>query len=223
MERVKLQVRPREGRGGKDARAMRAQGQIPGVVYGGQDDTQALTVDVRALRQAVSGPGGRHSILDLEIDGEKAARPVMIKDLQLDPVRDLAIHVDFQQVRLDQAIHTVVIVHLEGTPAGVNMGGVLSQPLHELNIEVLPTAVPEQIVVDVSAIEIGESLRLADIPAPEGVTFLDDLDGTVVASVMAPTVEEEPEPEEGEEGEEGAEGEEAAEGDEAAEESSGEE
>ena len=120
----------------------------------------------------------------------------MIKDLQLDPVRDRAIHVDFQQVRLDRVIQTMVAVHLEGTPHGVTMGGVLSQPIHELNIEVLPTAVPEQLLVDISGLDIGDALRLADIPAPEGVTFLDDLESTVVASVTAPSVEEEPEPEE---------------------------
>jgi len=195
MDRVKLEVRPREGRGGKDARAMRLAGQIPGVVYGGTSDgTQAIAVDVRALRHAVSGTGGIHAILDLTVEGEKSARPVMIKDLQLDPVRDRAIHVDFQQVRLDRVIQTMVAVHLEGTPEGVNMGGVLSQPIHELNIEVLPTAVPEQLLVDISGLDIGDALRLADIPAPDGVTFLDDLESTVIASVTAPSVEEEPEP-----------------------------
>jgi large subunit ribosomal protein L25 len=210
--RVKLQVRPRVGRGGKDARQLRAQGKIPGVVYGGRaDGTQPIAVDVRALRQAVAGPGGIHSILDLEVEGENGSRPVMIKELQLDPVRDLAIHVDFQQVRLDRAIHTVVAVHLEGEPHGVTMGGVLSQPLHELNIEVLPTAIPDQIAVDVSGLEMGDSLRLADIPAPDGVTFLDDPESTVIASVTVPTVEEEPEVEEEEEVEgEVAEGEEGA-------------
>jgi large subunit ribosomal protein L25 len=230
MARMKLEVRPREGRGGKDARALRAAGTIPGVLYGAKTaggDSIAVEIDLRALRKAVSGPGGVHAILDLEIDGDGGTRPVIIKDLQLDPVRDRVIHVDFNEVRLDQPIHTVVMVHIEGEPHGVQMGGVLSQPTHEVNISVLPTEIPEELVVDVSALEVGNSLRLSDVPTPPGVTFLDDPDGTVLATVTAPTVEEEPEPEEGEEGEEleGEEGEAAAEGEggEESSESSGEE
>jgi len=118
-------------------------------------------------------------------------------------------------VRLDKPINTVVRVHIEGIPHGVEMGGVLSQPTHELNISVLPTAIPEQIVVDVSELEIGSSLRLVEVDGLEGVTFLDDPESTVLATVTAPIAEEELEPEEGEEGvegEEGAEGEEAGEG-----------
>jgi large subunit ribosomal protein L25 len=111
--------------------------------------------------------------------------------MQLDPVRDRVIHIDFHEVRLDQPINTVVRVVLEGTPAGVGMGGVLSQPTHELHISVLPTAIPEEITVDVSALDIGGSLRLVDIPPVEGVTFLDDPEGTALATVSAPISEEE--------------------------------
>jgi large subunit ribosomal protein L25 len=218
MERVKLEVRPREGRGGKDARALRAAGKIPGVIYGGgSTDSVPVTVNVRALRQAVSGGGGLHGILEIAVDGEKSPRPAIIKELQLDPVRDLATHVDFLQVRLDQSINTIVSLLYEGTPAGVKMGGVLSQPTHEINIAALPTDIPEHVLVDVSDIEIGSAIRLGDLEPPAGVTFLDDPD-LVLASVTAPTVEEEPEEEEveGVEGEEGAEGAEAGEGEEAA-------
>src|SRR4029078_1697820 len=124
MDRGKLEVRHRAGGWREEARAMRAAGQIPGVVYGGTSDgTQAIAVDVRALRHAVSGTGGIHAILDLEVEGERAARPLMIKALQLDPVRDRAIHVDFQQVRLDRVIQTMVGVSLEGTRGGGNTGG----------------------------------------------------------------------------------------------------
>ena len=218
MADVKLQVRLREERGGKLARAMRAAGDIPGVLYtskSGSEGAHAITVGARDLRTAVSGSGGTHAIIDLTIDGAGKTHPVVIKDMQLDPVRDRVIHIDFHEVRLDQPINTVVRVHIEGIPHGVGMGGVLSQPTHELNISVLPTAIPEQIVVDVSELEIGGSLRLVDVDGLEGVTFLDDPEGTVLATVTAPIAEEELEPEEGEEGvegEEGAEGEEAGEG-----------
>jgi large subunit ribosomal protein L25 len=181
----------------------------------GSEGSQAITVGARDLRTAVSGSGGTHAIIDLTIDGAGKTHPVVIKDMQLDPVRDRVIHIDFHEVRLDQPINTVVRVHIEGIPAGVNMGGVLSQPTHELNISVLPTAIPEQIVVDVSELDIGNSLRLVDVDELEGVTFLDDPESTVLATVTAPIAEEELEPEEGEEGaegEEGVEGEEAGEG-----------
>jgi large subunit ribosomal protein L25 len=194
MADVKLEARSREGRGGKDARALRATGDIPGVIYtsqSGSDGSTPICVNARDLRTAVSGPGGTHAIIDLKIDGGGKAHSVIIKDMQLDPVRDRVIHIDFHEVRLDQPINTVVRVHVEGTPAGVNMGGVFSQPTHELNISVLPTAIPEQITVDVSALEIGGSLRLVDVPLVDGVTFLDDPESTVLATVSAPISEEE--------------------------------
>jgi large subunit ribosomal protein L25 len=210
MADVKLEVRSRDGRGGKDARALRAAGEIPGVIYTSQSGTSgstAICVGARDLRTAVSGPGGMHAIIDLKVDGTGKAHSVIIKDMQLDPVRDRVIHIDFHEVRLDQPINTVVLV-----PHGVSMGGILSQPTHELNISVLPTAIPEQIVVDVSALEIGGSLRLTDVPAMEGVTFLDDPEGTVLATVSAPISEEELEEAAAEvAGEGAAEGEEAAE------------
>jgi len=194
MADVKLEARVREGRGGKDAKALRAAGEIPGVIYtssSGTDGATPICVGARDLRTAVSGPGGQHAIIDLTIDGKGKAHSVIIKDMQLDPVRDRVIHIDFHEVRLDQPINTVVRVVLEGTPSGVNMGGVLSQPTHELHISVLPTAIPEEITVDVSDLEIGGSLRLVDLPPLEGVTFLDDPESTALATVSAPISEEE--------------------------------
>ena len=194
MADVKLEARVREGRGGKDAHALREAGEIPGVIYtsaSGKDGSTPIRVTARDLRTAVSGPGGQHAIIDLTIDGKGKAHSVIIKDMQLDPVRDRVIHIDFHEVRLDQPINTVVRVVLEGTPNGVNMGGILSQPTHELHISVLPTAIPDQIAVDVSALEIGGSLRLVDIPLLDGVTFLDDPDSTALATVSAPISEEE--------------------------------
>lgn len=206
MDRVKLEVRSRTERG-KDVRALRAAGEIPAVIYARGAESTAVTVDARALRTAVTGPGGLYALLDVTVDGTKA-RPAIIKDMQLDPVRDRVVHVDFHEIPLDRKIQTVVAVHLEGIPHGVEMGGVLSQPSHEVQISVLPTAIPESISVDVSELEIGTSLRLADVPVPEGVEFLDDPDGTVLAIVTAPISEAEleGEPVEGEEGEEGEEG-----------------
>ena len=133
-------------------------------------------------------------------------------------MRDRVVHIDLHEIPLDQKIDTVVLVHLEGEPQGVTMGGVLSQPTHELRISVLPTEIPEMLHADVSELDIGGALRLSDLTVPEGVEVLEDPD-TVIATVTAPIAEEElePEVEEGEEGEEGAEGAEEGEGAEAAE------
>ena len=132
MADVKLEVRSREGRGGKDARALRAAGEIPGVIYtsqSGTDGSTAICVVARDLRTAVSGPGGTHAIIDLKVDGTARPTPVIIKDMQLDPVRDRVIHVDFHEVRLDQPINTVVRVHHRGHPAR-RRDGRHSQPAH---------------------------------------------------------------------------------------------
>jgi large subunit ribosomal protein L25 len=145
-------------------------------------------------------------VLDVAVEGGKVHSSVL-KEYQQDPVRGLITHVDLQEVRLDQPIHATVPLHLHGEPAGVKEGGVLSQVTNELNVEALPMEVPEHIEVDVSAMHIGDTLRLSALTAPEGVTLLDDLEETVLATVTQPTRVEEPEPTEGVEGEADAEGE----------------
>jgi large subunit ribosomal protein L25 len=152
-------------------------------------DTLAIVVNARALRQAVSG--GLHTILDVTLDGDGQTRPVLIKDLQLDPVRGRVVHIDLHEIRLDQVIQTVIPVHLEGHAEGVNMGGALNQPVHELHVDALPADLVDFISVDVSALEIGQSIRLSDLEAPPGVTFTDDLESTVIATIAAPVSEDE--------------------------------
>ena len=230
-ERTKLVVTARESLGSAESRRLRKEGLVPGVLYG-TGEPVAICVQERELRRALTGAAGLHSILDVEIDGKGKTHASILKDFQVDPVRGGVTHVDLQEVRLDRAITASVSVHLVGgeDAPGVREGGVLSQPLRELSVEALPLEVPEHMELDVSGMEIGGTLRVADVTPPEGVILLDDPE-TVVATVTAPTREIEPEPvegEEGEEGEEGVEGEagEAPEGEAAAEseaESSGDE
>ena len=215
-ERTKLTVRTREHLGSRETRRLRKQGVIPGVLYG-RSEPVAIAVDERELRRALTGKAGLHSILDVEIDGTGSSHASILKDYQLDKVRGGVTHVDLQEVHLDRPIHASVTVHLIGgeDAPGVREGGVLSQPLRELNVEALPLEVPEHLDLDVSHMALGDTLRLADIVVPEGVVLLDDLE-TVAATVTAPTREEEPEEAEvalGEDGEPLAEGEEPAEGD----------
>ncbi|HVS84872.1 MAG TPA: 50S ribosomal protein L25 [Gaiellaceae bacterium] len=213
-ERTKLVVTQREGLGSAESRRMRKQGLVPGVLYGSGEPV-AISVQERELRRALTGASGLHSILDVEIDGKGSTHASILKEYQVDPVRGGVTHVDLQEVRLDRPITASVSVHLHGAEdsPGVREGGVLSQPLREINVEALPLEVPEHLELDVSGMAIGDTLRIADLAVPERVTLLDDPD-SVVATVAAPMREIEPEPVEGEEGVEGeaAEGEEAPEG-----------
>jgi large subunit ribosomal protein L25 len=225
-ERIKLEVRERDGRGSADSRRLRRQGFIPGVLYGDGKKPYAICVPERDLRRVLTGAGGLHAILDVVLAGQKTTHASILKDYQQDPIRGHISHVDLQEVRLDRPIQASVTVQLVGEPAGVKEGGVLSQVQREINVEALPMEVPEHLDLDVSGMAIGDTLRLADLPASEGVTYLDDPDETVLATVTMPTRVEEPEPEveEGEELPEGEvpEGEEAPEGAEPAAEAGGE-
>ena len=205
-ERQRLEVKERERLGSSESRRLRRQGFVPGVLYG-KSASRAIAVGERELRAALTGPSGLHAVLDVVLEGQTTTHPSILKEYQRDPVRGYLRHVDLQEVRLDQPIQAAVQLHLVGAEEapGVKEGGVLSAPTTSLNVEALPLEVPESIEVDVSKMEMGDTLRLEDIPAREGATFLDDPHETVLATVTAPMREEEPEVEEieGEEGEAG--------------------
>jgi large subunit ribosomal protein L25 len=198
--RTKLVVTARETLGSRETRRLRKDGRIPGVLYGGGQPV-AISIAERELRRALTGSAGLHSILDVEIDGG-ATHASILKEYQVDKVRGHITHVDLQEVPLDKPIHASVSVHLIGgdDAPGVREGGVLSQPLREVNVEALPLEVPEHLDLDVSHMGVGDTLRIGDVGATHGVTLLDDPE-TVVATITAPTREVEPEPVEGEEGE----------------------
>jgi large subunit ribosomal protein L25 len=189
---TKLDVDSRAAEGSRAARRLRRTGRVPGVLYGGGADPVGFSVDARELRIALAGSG---AVVDLSIDGAKPT-PVVLKEAQRDPVRGDTTHVDLLRVRLDKPIHAVVPLELTGvedTP-GVKEGGILEQLTRELNVEALPTAIPESIVHELGALEIGDTLALEAIAMPEGVTLLDD-PATTVASVSAPRLQTEEEAE----------------------------
>lgn len=218
-KRPSLEVEERPERGTRATKRLRSEGYVPGVVYGG-DDCVPFKVNYRVLRAALHEGS---ALIDLTVGGGEA-RPVIVKDQQHHPVRGQVLHIDLLQVRLDEKIHSTVMVELENVEAapGVKEGGVLEHVARELHIEALPTDIPERVVVDVSGMDINATMHLSEVTAPQGVTFLDDLDDTIIATITVPTEVEEPEIEEETElvGEEGepieAEGEEAAEGEQAA-------
>ena len=201
---MKLEVREREELGSRNARRLRAQGLIPGVLYG-KGHARAISVPERDLRTAMTGTSGMHAILDVVLEGQKTVHPSVLAEYQQDPIRGTISHIDLREVRMDQPIQASVVVNLLGESPGVKGGGVLSLVTREIRVEALPADVPEHIDVDLSAMEVGDVLRLEDVVALEGVTFLDDPHGTVIATVSVPRglVEEaeEGEVEEGEEGE----------------------
>ena len=191
-KRPTLAVQERPERGSRATRRLRRQGLVPGVVYGGGDgECTAFKVDARVLRQVLVDGS---ALIDLKVDGGRV-RPVIVKDQQLHPVREQPLHIDFLEVRLDETIEAPVAVHVEGVEEspGVKEGGVLEQVTHQLNIEALPTDIPEAIVVDVSGMEIAATMHLSQITPPSGVTFLDDPEETIIATIVVPTEVEEPE------------------------------
>jgi large subunit ribosomal protein L25 len=219
-DRPTLEVDERTERGTRATRRLRRSGLVPGVVYGGrgQEDATSFKVDARVLRHVLVDGS---ALIDLKVDGKTL--PVIVKDRQLDPVRDEIIHIDLLEVRLDEKIQTQVGVQIEGVEEapGIKEGGVLEQVSHQLNVEALPTDIPEAIVIDASGMEIAATMHLSEVTAPAGVEFLDDLDETIIATVVVPTEVEEPEEieeetvlvgEDGEPIEAPEEGEEAAEG-----------
>lgn len=185
---TKLSVRPRSDAGSRGIRRLRRAGLVPGVIYGGGADPLTFEVPERELRHALAASG---AVVELELDG--ASTPVVLKDRQAHPVRGETMHVDFLRVDLNVAIQAPVPVVLEGgdEAPGVTEGGVLSQQAMELNVEALPNDIPEHIVVDVSGLEAAGTMTLSELTAPQGVTFLDDPEETVIASITTPDVEEE--------------------------------
>jgi large subunit ribosomal protein L25 len=186
---TKLNVNSRESSGSRAVRRLRRAGRVPGVLYGGGGEPVGFDADERELRHALAGSG---AVLDLSVDGGKTT-PVVLKDAQRHPVRGETIHVDLLRVNLNEAIHAVVPLELTGVDdaPGVKEGGVLEQITRELNVEALPTAIPESIVHDVGEMQISDTILLGSLTLPEGVTLLDDLEETVVATLSPPRLQSE--------------------------------
>jgi large subunit ribosomal protein L25 len=178
----------REGRGKGAARQTRREGRIPGVLYGHGEDSVPLSVDAHELQRLVHAISIENTIVDLDL-GLGEPYKVLIRELQRHPFRDEFVHIDFFHVAMDEKIQVEVPIVLIGTPTGVkNKGGVLDHQLRELEVFCLPGSIPEKIELDVSDLDIGDSIHVSDIQLPD-VEILTELDRAVVA-VLAPTVME---------------------------------
>jgi large subunit ribosomal protein L25 len=209
-EDVVLTADPRAERGSRPAGRLRRAGRVPAVVYGLGTDTKAVTVSARELGNILAK--GTNTLITLKVDGDEAL--ALARQVQRDPTRGDLVHVDFVRVSTDVAVAAEVGLHLTGEPEGVKSGGIVEQLIFTLPIEAKPQDIPTGIEHDISALEIGDQLRVGELSLPAGVAATVEADA-LVAQVIAPRVVEEEVPEEVE-GEEGIEGE-AAEGAEGAE------
>ncbi|MGH8100905.1 MAG: 50S ribosomal protein L25, partial [Chthoniobacterales bacterium] len=191
-KQVKLKAERRSATGRSAARKLKARGVVPAVIYGAKDKPQPLQLSARDINAMLSHASGENILVELEIDGDQSSRLALVQEIQHSPVRGDVLHIDFHAVSMDQKIHAEVPVETTGTANGVkNFGGLLEQNLRALAIECLPRDLPDRIVVDVSALNIGDSIHVRDLQLPPGVTTRLQPDLTAI-SVLAPAVEEEP-------------------------------
>jgi len=197
-----LNVELREGRGKGVARKLRAAGRIPGVCYRRNAEPVAVSLDPNELDNLLrKASSGINTLIDLKVagGGDFDGRQVLVKELQRDAISGAYLHADLYAVDLKQTIHVSVPILIKGSAIGVTLGGgILDHATRELDVECLPDAIPEEFVVDVSEIEIGQSVHVRDIEVLEGVQILNDPDVSIV-SVVAPAVVEEEAPAEDEE------------------------
>ena len=196
MELQSLKASTRMAGGKGVARQARAQGALPAVLYGGDQGPVSLKLDLHQFDLLVHGRGGEHAIVQIEVQDEPAfSTPALLKAIQRHPARGNILHADFLRIRLDERIATIVQIRAVGQPIGVIEGGVLDQQLREVEVECLALEVPDEIVVDISGLHIGDSIHAGQLTPPENVTILTDPERPVVA-VHAPRVVKEEAPEE---------------------------
>lgn len=186
MDTFKLAVQERGTSGKGPARRMRVAGQVPAVVYGKGLETVPLTLELLDLREALHH--GQNVVLELHYGtGRSKKHFAVIKEMQRSPARNAILHIDLHEIDLKMEIEAAVAVELVGTARGIQDGGVLDHQHREVHVRALPTTVPESVQFDVSDLGIGDHVTIADLVAPEGVTFLDD-PGFVIATILAPRV-----------------------------------
>lgn len=190
---LKAELRKEKGKGA--ARRMRRDGRIPAVIYGRGEDTRELSVDAHDFEVLMRHVSLDNTLIDLDIKGKRGKIKALVGEVQTHPFKPEVLHVDFLMIHAGEKVHVQVPVRLEGNPAGVKEGGVLQHVLHDLELNCAAEAIPEAILVDVSALEIGDSIHVYDLDLPEGVEIEID-ESRTVALVAAPRIIEEPEEEE---------------------------
>ncbi|NOY54705.1 MAG: 50S ribosomal protein L25 [Actinobacteria bacterium] len=209
---VTLRAETGRERGSRPSRRLRRQGLVPAVVYGRGLEPVAIAVNARELYAVLHSDAGLNALINLEIE-DGASQLTMARELQRHPVRGEITHLDFVTISLTEKTQVEVGIELIGESEGVIEGGIVETIRNSVEVEALPTEIPQSIVVDITEMTIGDTLRISDLPAIEGVEYLDDPDDPVVTIVVPAAIVAE-EAVEGEELEEGVEGEEGEEGEE---------
>lgn len=189
---VKLKAKQREDLRSSATKKIRQAGQIPAVVYGKDKDSTSVSVDSMELIRTVREEGV-NAIISLDIENGQTV-DVMLHDYQMHPIKDEVMHADFYMIDMTEEMDVEVPLRLEGEAEGAREGGILQQPLYELQVRAIPSAIPEEITVDVSKLDIGDTITIADLPVEDEYTFLDEED-TPIAIVLPPEAEEEEETE----------------------------
>ena len=215
MESINLSAQRRERASKGDLRAIRNQGGTPAVLYGREVGNIIIQVPTKELEKIIANHSISSSLISLHVGDGEQEEPymVMCREIQRDPMRGDLLHADFLQVVLTEEIETEVRIVLVGEAPGVKAGGILQHMMRSVTVSCLPTNMPDRLEADISGLNMGDQVAVADLEAPEGVQIVSEPD-SAIASVIAPTIEEEEEEEEdlegaipGEEGTEADEGE----------------
>ena len=193
METLEIKVDARDIKNKRDAKRLRRNGKIPGVFYGPKTQAVALELDKREFTSRVAGLEGSHLVRLKSASNALAEKVALVKDMQFHPLSGEVIHADLYEVDLSARIQVRVPLHFVGRAAGVTRGGILQPIVREIEVECLPLDIPQFFDVDVSALDIGDSVHVAELVMPEGVTAVSEADLALV-SVVTPTVEEAPTP-----------------------------
>ena len=189
--KAKLKAAPRDQYGKSATRKMRAAGHIPAVIYGHGEQTRTLSVDAHELDLLFKRVHWENTIIEVSIEGERSPVRTLVKEVQAHAYKPQIVHVDFQQIHAGERVHVAVPIRLVGTAPGVKAGGVMMQTETDLDIRCMPDQIPESIQIDVTSLEIGDSVHLRDITLPQGVEAEIDGDRTI-CSVTPPTVSSTP-------------------------------
>lgn len=183
MSQTKLVATTGRTTGTPSSRRLRAEGQIPAVLYGRGMSPVSVTVDRRDLRLALSGPAGSNTVLDLQVDG--TSYPAVIKEMQRHPIRRTVNHIDFFQVNMNEEITVSVSIRLEGEAKAVQAeGGLVDPAVDSIDVLTTPNNMPNEFVIDITDLKPGDVIRLADLPLPAGVTATGDPEMPVVTVIM---------------------------------------
>lgn len=194
---IKADLRPELGKG--SARTLRRAGLLPAVFYS-QGNSTNVTINLKKMTTLIYSGAGEHSLITIELNedgGKISEHPVLVKDYQRDPVSEDILHVDFLKVSLTEVVTVTVPLEIVKQPAGIKLGGIMQRRLREIEVECLPTRIPNKIKIDAEFIQIGQSYHVSDCSVPEGVKLVTD-PAEVILSVSAPVVEASTEAEEGE-------------------------